>query len=251
MPEKTSYAPGTPSWVDLATPDMEVAIAFYCPLLGWTVAPGDGGYRMFELRGRAAAGAAPIRTPGHPPAWTTYVTVADAGGAAARIREAGGSVLVEPMDVMAAGRMALFSDPTGAVAALWEPRDHVGAGIVNEPGALCWNELTCRDPDAAKAFYRDVFGWSAADGTPGGQPYTTFSLGDAPVAGMIVMDERWPVRLPAYWAIYFAVADPDAAAEHARSLGGTVTVEPFDTPAGRMAVLADPHGAAFSVIRLG
>lgn len=255
MSEKTSYAPGTPSWVDLASPDVEAAAAFYGPLLGWTTtSPGadeqTGGYRMFELRGTPVAGVAPIMTAGHPPSWTTYISVADADETIDKVRDAGGSVIVEPMDIMTVGRMAAFADPTGAITAIWQPRDHIGAGIVNEPGSLCWNELACRNPEAAKAFYGAVFGWEAVDGAPGGQPYTTWRSGGADVGGMIVMDARWPGDVPAHWMTYFAVDDADRAAEWAKAHGGTVTVEPFDIPVGRLAVLADPHGAPFSVITM-
>lgn len=255
MPEMTSFAPGTPSWVDLATPDPSAAVAFYSGLFGWTAGepgPDDqtGGYRMFLLGGRPVAGAAPIVTEGHPPSWTTYITVADADATMAKVADAGGTVIAEPMDVMTFGRMAVFSDTTGAVAAVWQPRDHIGAGVVNEPGALCWNELTCRDGDAGKAFYAAVFGWEAVDGTPGGMPYTTFRLGGRDVAGHIRMDDSWPAEIPAHWMVYFAVADTDAAAARAKELGGSISVEPFDIAAGRIAVLGDPHGAYFSVIAL-
>ncbi len=254
MPEMTSHAPGTPSWVDLATPDTEAAVTFYDALFGWTapITSDDeaGGYRLFQLQGRPVAGAAPIVTPGHRPSWTTYITVADADETMAKVRAAGGTVIREPMDVMTAGRMAVFADPTGAVAAVWQPGDHQGAGVVNEPGSLCWNELTTRDGDAARAFYREVFGWTATDTPAGGQPYTRFGLGGRDIGGMIVMDERWPAEIPAHWMVYFAVENTDATVAHAKELGGTVSVEPFDLPVGRFAVLHDPHGALFSVIAM-
>lgn len=255
MPTRTQYRPGTPSWVDLATPDVAAAADFYGALLGWTaVAPGPdeqtGGYRIFQLRGAPVAGAAPIMTEGHPPSWTTYISVDDADAVAARATAAGATTLVAPMDVMTAGRMAAFVDPTGAAVAIWQPRDHVGAGIVNDPGALCWNELTCRRPEEAKAFYADVFGWGADDDTPGDLPYTMWKLGDDVIGGMIAMDESWPDDLPSHWMTYFAVRDADAAAEQAAGSGGKVCVEPFDLPAGRVAVLDDPHGATFSVLAM-
>lgn len=255
MPETTSFAPGTPSWVDLATPSTAEAAAFYEPLLGWTSdAPGPddqtGGYRMFLLDGRPVAGATPIVTEGHPPSWNTYITVEDADATTAAAREAGGTVLAEPMDVLTFGRMAALIDPSGAPIAIWQPRDHIGAGIVNEPGALCWNELTTREPGAARAFYAAVFGWEAAETTPGGQPYTVWRSGGKEIGGMITMDEQWPAEIPPHWMVYFAVEDTDAVAGHARELGGTVSVEPFDIPVGRFAVLQDPHGAVFSVIAM-
>ncbi len=250
MTTPTTHPPGTPSWVDLATPDLGAAVGFYGALLGWTTSSPPGGYQMLELRGFAVAGAVPIVTPGHPTAWTTYIAVDDADEVTGRIEAAGGTIVRAPFDAGPAGRVAVFSDPTGAVAALWQAGAHAGAGIVNEPGALCWNELTCREPEAAKAFYGEVFGWTARDGAPGGQPYTRFALDGRDIAGMIVMDARWPAHVPAHWMPYFAVTAADETAERCRALGGTVTVPPFETPVGRMAVLADPAGAAFSVIAL-
>lgn len=255
MPEMTSHAPGTPSWVDLATPDTEAAVSFYDALFGWTAsAPGPddagGGYRMFSLRGIPVAGAAPIVTAGHPPAWTTYITVEDADATMHRVRAAGGTVVVEPVDVLESGRMAAFADPTGAVAAVWQPGNHIGAGVVNEPGALCWNELTTRDGGGARTFYGDVFGWEAVDRRPGGQHYTAWRSGGRDIGGMIVMDDRWPAATPSHWMVYFAVENTDATVAHAQQLGGTVSLEPFDVPVGRFAVLHDPHGALFSVIAM-
>ena len=145
MSRVESYAPGTPSWVDLASPDVERSIAFYGDLFGWDapeLPPEAGGYRMFESGGVPVAGCGPIMMQGQPPAWTTYVSVADADAAVARVTVAGGTVLAPPMDVLDAGRMAVFSDTTGAACAVWQPRRHPGAGLVNQSGALVWNELS-------------------------------------------------------------------------------------------------------------
>ena len=164
MSERTSYAPGTPCWVDVGTPDIEAAAAFYSGLFGWSVKEGEnaeqtGDYRQAMLRGKPVAGVMPLMQEGQPPAWSTYISVEDADATAAKVREAGGQVLAEPMDVLDLGRMAVFIDTTDAAFGIWQPGSFVGAGVVNEADALVWNELNTRDPEAAKAFYGAVFGW--------------------------------------------------------------------------------------------
>ncbi len=259
MPEMTAYAPGTPSWIDLASPDPDASVAFYGALFGWEAGePGPveqtGGYRMFGLRGQDVAGLGPIQNEGQPPAWSTYVTVEDAGATADRVRAAGGTVLVEPMDVMEAGRMAVFLDPGGAAFSVWQPHGHIGAGLANEPATVVWNELSSRDVDAAKAFYGEVFGWDAetspVPGPNGEVDYTQWKVGDRVVGGALPMPEAAPAGTPPFWLVYFGVRDTDAAVAKARELGGSVMMEPTDIPVGRFAVLADPQGAAFAVIAM-
>ncbi|HEY2723263.1 MAG TPA: VOC family protein [Pseudonocardiaceae bacterium] len=248
-----SYQPGTPSWVDLGSRDPGAAADFYAGLFGWSVAdqgPEAGGYRMAFLHDRPVAGIGPQQQPDIAPYWTTYVSVTDVDATAKAVREAGGQVLVEPMDVLDAGRMAVFADSGGAQFAAWQPRLHQGAGVVNEPGALCWNELATRDPAGAKQFYPAVLGWAPADHDTGPVTYTEWTVGDRPVAGMMPMDERWPADLPSHWMVYFGVEDTDAAAARAEQLGGTVAGPPTDIPPGRFAVLSDPQGAMFSIIAM-
>jgi predicted enzyme related to lactoylglutathione lyase len=257
MSERTSYAPGTPSWVDLGTPDIEAAAEFYGGLFGWDVPESEnaeqtGGYRQATRNGKPVAGMMPLMQEGQPPAWSTYVSVADADATAAAVKEAGGSVVAEPMDVMDLGRMAIFTDPTGAFFGIWQPGTFIGAGLVNEPGGLAWNELNTRDPEAAKAFYGAVFGWTFEDQDMGEMgTYTTINLGEGPVGGMLDMAGRGvPEQVPAHWQLYIAVADTDATVEQAKQGGGSVMVEPIDIPAGRFAILTDPFGASFAVIAL-
>jgi predicted enzyme related to lactoylglutathione lyase len=251
MPEMTSYAPGTPSWVDLGTPDPAEAARFYGGLLGWTIEEGAadaGGYRMCLLDGKPVAGLGPQMNPDMPPWWTTYVTVANADETAAAIREAGGSLFVEPMDVLDAGRMAVAGDSTGAVFSIWEPRAHISAAIVNDPNSFCWNELTTRRPVESIAFYDAVFGWEAHT-SEGPMEYTEFQVGGRSIAGMTVMEgDSWPAELPNHWMVYFAVADADASVAKATELGGSVSVPPTDIPLGRFAMLHDPQGTAFSIL---
>jgi predicted enzyme related to lactoylglutathione lyase len=254
MPEMEEYPPGTPSWVDLASPDLDASRRFYSALFGWDADvdpdPQSAGYTMFRLGGRAVAGLGPT-TGGNPPAWMTYVTVASAEEAVAAATEGGGHVLMPPIDVFAYGRMAVLADTAGAVISVWQPGSHKGAQVASEPGTLCWNELAARDIDAAKAFYRRVFGWEG-ETMPYGDTstYTQWMSDGRAVAGMIQMNEAWPEHVPAHWMVYFAVADADATAARAVELGGQVPVPPTDTPPGRLAVLYDPQGAVFSIIRL-
>lgn len=259
MSERESYEHGIPSWIDHSSPDPEGASHFYSPLFGWEaedqMPPGQGGqYFMCRLRGRDVAAMGSQQAPDAPPVWNTYVTVDDATAAVAAIRDAGGTALGEPFDVFDAGRMALATDTEGAPFCIWQAGRTPGAGVVNEPGALCWTELTSRDPEAAKAFYRSVFGWRAAPMGPG-EPYTLwYAAGDGdpsgdevPIGGMMPLEGDGP---PTGWSVCFAVSDTDATTAQARDLGGTVTMAPFDTPVGRTAVLADPQGAGFAVIAL-
>lgn len=254
MPE---YPPGTPSWVELSSPDTDASAAFYGALLGWTATePGPveetGGYRMFEQGGQRVAGLMGHMQEGQPTAWSTYITVADADATAAQVTAAGGSVLVEPMDVMDIGRMAFFADPAGAVFGIWQPKTFAGADLVNEPNSLCWNEVLTRDAEAGKAFYPAIFGWTAGRPTFEGAPesYTVWERDGQPVGGMMQMsDEYFPPELPPHWSVCFAVADADATVAKARELGGTVTNEPMDMPIGRFAGLVDPQGASFTIMQ--
>jgi predicted enzyme related to lactoylglutathione lyase len=253
MPE---YAPGTPSWVELASPDTDASAAFYGELMGWSATepgpPETGGYRMFQKNGQNVAGLMGKMQPEQPTAWATYISVADAEETAEKVTAAGGNVMVQPMDVMDIGRMAFFSDPTGAVFGVWQPKSFAGADLVNEPGSLCWNEVMTRDADAEKAFYTSVFGWHPGrpefDGAP--DSYTVWQLGGNSVGGMMQMsDEYFPAEIPPHWGVCFAVADCDATVASARELGGTVTNEPMSMPIGRFAGLIDPHGASFTVMQ--
>ena len=248
-------APGTPSWVDLASPDLEAARKFYAELFGWesSVAsePEAGGYTIFTLNGKAVAGAGPIMDSAQPPVWTTYVATDDANAVAARVDKAGGKVLVAPMDVMKYGRMAIFADQAGAVFAVWQANEMGGGEVFNVPGALSWNELTTRDAEGSKDFYPAVFGWTPKDTDMGDMgTYTEWMLGSKSIGGMMPMvGDMWPAEIPSHWMVYFAVADTDAAAAKVTELGGSVPVSPTDIPPGRFAVVADPHGAHFSIIK--
>jgi predicted enzyme related to lactoylglutathione lyase len=245
------YVPGVPMWIDLGTPDVDAAVRFYGNLFGWTAtepAPDTGGYRMFTLNGKMVAGVMPLMSPQQPPAWSTYIDSANADETTAKVREAGGTVIVEPMDVMDAGRMAFYIDPTGAAIGIWQPGQHTGAELANEPGSFTWNELATRDTEAAKAFYKKVFGWDADTHAMGPMTYTEFKIGDRAVAGMREMGPNDPPQVPPHWLVYFAVGDTDAAVATVSKQGGNVLAPPMDIEPGRMSVVSDPHGAAFAII---
>lgn len=252
MAEFTSYAPGTPSWIDLATSDIDAAKRFYVGLFGWDVlevpSP-EGAYCMFSKEGAAVAAAYQM-TPdmienGIPPHWATYVTVADVEETVAKVAQAGGTVVQEPHDVAGAGRTAAVQDPSAAVFALWEPHGHIGARRANEPGALYWNELQTYDVDAARAFYETVFGWVAESSQTVAGEYTSFTLGGEPVAGMMAIQPEWgPV--PPNWGVYIGVRDIEEACSFVAENGGRVEMEPMEIPdTGSFALFQDPQGAHF------
>jgi predicted enzyme related to lactoylglutathione lyase len=254
MPEITEYKPGTPSWVDLGTPDLDKAIAFYTALFGWEAhrapQPEAGGYTMFALDGKYVAGAGPLMSDQQPPAWSTYVSVIEADATVARAIANGASVFLEPMDVLDVGRMAVFGDAEGAVISIWEPKAHKGAQIVNEPNTYAWSELWSRDPHKAKEFYPEVFDWGYVDHGEGPQGYTEWQVDGRSVAGLLTMGPQIPAQVPPHWVVYFAVADTDAAVARANELGATTLMPPMDIEPGRFAILGDPTGANFAVIKM-
>jgi predicted enzyme related to lactoylglutathione lyase len=274
MLERDRYIPGVPCWVDSSQPDPEAAVAFYSGLFGWdfedTMPPGSAGkYFIARLRGGdvAAVGSQPE---GGPPmaVWNTYVWVESADDTASKVLDAGGRIVMDPFDVMNAGRMAVFMDPEGAAFCAWQAKEHRGAQIVNEAGALNFNVLNARDADAAKSFYGSVFGWATLDLGGAGQIWRLPGYGDFLEQGNPGLRQRMaemgaPERFedvvawltpipddqpdaPAHWGVTFAVDDADATAERAVELGGQVVVPPFDAPWVRMTVITDPQGATFT-----
>ena len=257
MSVTATHAPGTFSWADLGTPDPTSAKRFYTGLFGWAFEDrpiGDGEYYTMLLQdGKTVAALyaqpADERSAGIPAHWTSYVSVESADRVSARAAELGGTVLAPPFDVAEHGRMAVIQDPTGAVVAFWEPRNYPGAGLLGEPGALCWNELCTGDPARAGAFYAELLGWGRETMPMPGFEYTVFKRGDQPAGGMMAIQPEWG-NMPPHWEIYFAVADCDAVAASVPKLGGSVMKAPADIPGvGRFAVLRDPQGATFSVLQ--
>jgi predicted enzyme related to lactoylglutathione lyase len=249
--KKDTYAPGEPCWIDCGT-DLEKGPAFYSSLFGWTttsLGPDAGGYTMAAQGDVQVAGFGPQQNPGSP-TWSVYFAVDDVAKTAERVRANGGSVLAEPMQVMEAGHMAVFADPTGAVFSVWQPGQHTGFGELNAPGTFCWAELITDDVAKVTPFYEAVFGWGTRQGTDPSMPYTEVLVGDESVAGMMPRPESMPAEVPSYWGIYFAVDNTDATIGKVAELGGSTIVEPMDVPPGRFATCVDSQGAVFSVITL-
>jgi predicted enzyme related to lactoylglutathione lyase len=262
-----------PCWIDTSQPDPQAAADFYGALFGWEledVMPPDAPVRYFmaRIRGKdvAGVGSIPERAP-QMATWNTYVCVDSADETASKVRDAGGGVMMEPFDVMDAGRMAVLTDPEGAVFFVWEARANKGSQIVNEHGSNNFNNLNTRDLERAKAFYGAVFGWETLELDGGAQMWTLPGYGDhleelspglrkgmeemgAPkgfedvVAGINEIRDDQP-DTPPHWGLTFAVDDADAIAEKASQLGGKVIAPPFDAPWVRMTVIADPQGAIF------
>ena len=257
MAEVTSHTPGTFSWPELATTDQKAAVSFYRALFGWDVneqplGPGET-YSMFQLRGKETGAAYTMRPEerqmGAPPHWNNYVTVQNVDESVKTAEGLGAKVFAPPFDVMDAGRMAVLQDPTGAVFQVWQPKKSIGAKILNEPGALCWTELTTSDTKAAEAFYTKLFGWTPKHGAPGApMEYTEFSNNGQPIVGMMKMPEQMPAQVPSYWMPYFQVAGCDASTATATTLGAKTMVPPTDiSGTGRFALVSDPQGAMFAL----
>ena len=248
--ERDTYKPGAPLWVDLGSPDIDGSVAFYSSLFGWDVAEGHpdaGGYRIAHLRGRTVAGLGPQQGPVS--AWTTYFATQDVDAHVGIIEDNGGMIMMQPLDVMDQGRMAIAADPEGAVFGLWQSGLHKGAQVSGEPGALAWNELWTRERDQAKTFYTAVFGFGVDDGTMPG--YTIWQLDGEGVAGAIEIPADVPPQVPAHWAVYFAVEDTDQVAARVTELGGSVVTPPFDVPGvGRIAMAHGPAHESFGLVTL-
>ena len=245
-----TYAPGRPSWVDLATPEPSEASSFYGEVFGWTIedqGPEAGGYALLRLHGKQVGGIGPVSDPLRPPAWSIYLATRDADDTASKVTANGGDILFEPTDVADLGRFAVFNDPTGATFSVWQPGRNKGAEVVGEDGALSWAELMTPDLNIAKTFYEHVFPLHARDiDMAGGGSYTLLETDTESVAGaMEIQPDMGPVS--PHWSPYFSVADLDGTADRALELGATEMMRQ-DSDAGRFAILTDPQGASFNII---
>lgn len=258
MQETPGFAPGTFCWIELATSDNEAAKKFYTELFGWSFKDNPMGpdmvYTMLQKDGKDVGGLYKLMPDmvemGIPPHWLNYISVASADESATKAKDAGGTLMKEPFDVMTYGRMAVVQDPTGAVFALWQPLTHPGSGIYNVPGSFCWNELATTDTAKAADFYVALFGWGKDVQNFGPMEYTMFINGDRPAGGMYKMPPEMG-NIPPNWLTYFAVEDCDASAQKATELGATIMAPPSDIPGiGRFAIVIDPQGAAFAIIKL-
>lgn len=248
----TDFTPGTPSWLDVAAPDVEAADAFYTGLFGWrslSLGPEHRDYRFCQVDGRTVAGIS-RNTPGRgAPAWLTYFHTPDADTVAKAVEQAGGRVLAAPFDIQGQGRMAVFADPAGASFAVWQPGATRGLGLVTKPGSLGWVELHVPDPGGIRGFYESVFGWRIEDLPMGGVTYPVISPAQGDESSAMAGIATLEAGDAPHWLPYFEVPDCDATVERAQGLGATVRTAPATTEgAGRIAFLTDPFGARFAVI---
>lgn len=257
MPIVNEYAHGAPCWFELATTDQAAAKSFYSQVFGWDIADFPMGpneyYTMFKMGGNdvSAAYSLPQRLldQGVPPHWGVYFNTTGVDAAAEKAKSLGATLLQPPFDVMDVGRMSIVRDPGGAVFSLWEKRRHFGAGVIGEMNTVCWSELVTWDAGQARDFYTGLFGWTTK-GAASMATYLEFSVAGQPSGGIMPMDDAWK-GVPSHWGIYFMVADCDATVAKATELGAKVLHGPFDAPGvGRMAMMNDPQGAGFAVIKL-
>jgi predicted enzyme related to lactoylglutathione lyase len=247
---RTSYSPGTFCWADLATPDVETSMTFYGGVLDWEFERTEPGEQPAYLIARRAGArvAALHEATDQPPHWNNYVAVDDVDVVARRAQELGGTIFAGPFDVLAAGRMAAIADPQGAMVIAWQAAGMRGAEIVNEPGAMAWNDLLTRDVEAARDFYVALFGWEVDPIPESGGRYWVVKDADGSNGGMMPLPAE---GIPPFWQPYFAVESLDAAQANVRELGGRVVTEPMNVPSGAFVAVLDPHGAAFSLLTGG
>jgi uncharacterized protein len=249
MAERTNYTPGTFSWVELATTDQPAAKSFYMELFGWDAndVPMDDGsaYSMMSIDGKDVAAISPQREAGVPPTWNSYVTVDNADDTVEQAKSLGGTVHVPAFDVFDVGRMAVIQDPQGAYFMTWQPKQHIGASLVNAHGALSWNELGTTDMDAAAQFYGGLFGWTMSPMEGTGTPYNVIM--NAAGHGNGGIRPVMPPGTPPNWLVYFGSDDTAASFAKAQELGATPLAEPMDIGVGQIAVLQDPQGAVFAL----
>ena len=254
----TRFVPGAPNWLDIGTPDIEGAISFYGGLFGWqfqSAGPEAGGYGFFQLDGKTAAGGMQTTPEQGPPSWTVYFESLDAEGTTKAAEQAGGTVVLPPMDVTGEGHMAIIADRAGVPFGLWQPGRTRGIGVASDPGSLCWLELYTPDVAAAAAFYNSVFGWETSSAPFPGGTYTCVNPAGAEESDMFggvvpLADDPTEAESGAYWLPYFEVTDTDATVALAQESGGTVRMPATDMEGvGRIAKLADPYGARFAVIK--
>lgn len=251
MSDVTKHDHGAFCWAELATTDQAAAKDFYSKLFGWApedVPIGEGQvYTMFKLHGQDAAAAMQMgeeQAAMAPPHWNCYVNVDDVEAITEKARAAGGTVMMEPFDVMDAGRMSVVADPTGAVISFWQAGNSIGSSVVKEPGATNWFELMTTDIAAATAFYTEVLGWKHEESDMPTGAYTVFSNNDVQIAGMMAMPEMRPA-----WGLYFETTDVDESIGKVTELGGKVLAEPQSVEnVGRFAFVTDPQGAAFGLL---
>jgi len=254
MAEAKTAIANKPAWVELSTPDPAGSRDFYSKLFGWKIEvspdPQYGGYGMAKVGGKDAAGIGPKQNPQGPTAWGVYIGTSDADELSKKVQGAGGKVIAPVFDVGDMGKMAVFQDPSGAFISAWQPAQ-MAPFAQGQPNTYGWAELNARGVEQAIPFYKKVFGWSEKK-TPSGQggpDYTEFQMGGDSIAGAWEMNPMVPAEMPSYWMVYFNVDDVDQAFKKATGLGATEMMAPQDFPGGRFAIISDPQGAAFGLLK--
>ncbi len=256
MAEAKTVVANKPAWVDLATSDAGAARDFYSKVLGWKIEvnadPQYGGYGMANVGDKRVAGIGPKMSPEAPTAWSVYIGTEDADDLAKKVQAAGGKVVAPPFDVGDQGRMAAVQDPSGAVISIWQARAMNSSMPVGEANTFGWAELSARGVDKAIPFYQKVFGWTTKtnDMGPNQPPYYEFQLGGESIAGAQEMQSMVPAQVPSNWLVYFTVPDVDKSFTAATQAGARETVAPMEFPGGRFAILSDPQGAAFGLLKM-
>ena len=253
MAEAATAVLNKPAWVDLATSDAAAARAFYAKIFGWNVAvnpdPQYGGYARATVGGKDVAGISPAQSPDPPSARSGYIGTDDVDGLAKRVQDAGGSIVAPPFDVGDQGRMAVFQDPSGAFLSAWQAA-RMGGFQTQGTNAFGWAEVSARGVDRILPFYERVFGWTPKTTGSPDQPYTEFQVDGESIGGAAEMNAQAPAEMPSYWLVYFTVDDVDKTTRDAVAAGATTMVQPMDFPGGRMAILSDPQGASFGLLKL-
>jgi len=255
MAEAKTAVAKEPTWVDLSTSDAAAARDFYSKVFGWNIEvnpdPQYGGYGMAKVGGKQVAGIGPKMSAEAPTAWSVYIATDDADSLAKKVQAAGGKVVAPPFDVGDQGRMAALQDPSGAVISVWQARAMRTPMPVGEVNTFGWAELNSRGVDKAIPFYQEVFGWTPKTNEmgPDAPPYTEFQLQGESIAGGQEMNKMVPAQVPSYWLVYFEVGDVDTSFKTATQAGAREMVAPMDFPGGRFAILSDPQGAAFGLLK--
>jgi hypothetical protein len=242
-----------PRWVDLATDDPRAAQRFYSDLFGWRMEVNDdpqyGGYAIGHIDAGQTAGIGGKQDPSQPSVWSLYIGSDDLDGLAGRFAESGGTVVAPPFDVGDQGRMAVFQDPSGASLSAWQGSG-AGSFVSDVPGAFSWGELNARGVEAMVPFYERVFGWTTRVADGGDRPYYEFQVDGRSILGALEMPAGVPEFVPPHWLVYFDVEDVDASADRARQLGALDVLGPMDFPGGRFALVTDPQGAMFAILKV-
>ena len=257
MAEAKTAVAHKPVWADLSSSDAEASREYYGKLFGWKIEvspdPQYGGYALAKVGGKDVAGIGPQMQPGAPTAWTVYIGTHDAADTAKKVEAAGGKVVVPPMEVGDQGKMVIIQDPSGAHIGVWQAGAMAGARLTDAPNTMTWAELNSRGVETAVPFYKQVFGWGEkkspmTQGQPG--DYTEFQLHGESIAGGMEMNEMVPAQVPSYWMVYFNVDNVDKAFDKVIAEGGKEMVSPLDMPGGRFAIVSDPQGAAFGLLKM-